>query len=76
MSNTQLRRPSQQHRYKVGQLVDLNPRRLGVSASSRGYKIVRLLPREGTELLYRIKSPSESFERVVKEQDLVRRDSQ
>jgi hypothetical protein len=69
----QVRRPTQ-HRYKVGQLVDLNSRRLGISASSRGYKVVRLLPREGTELLYRIKSPNESFERVVKEQDLVRRD--
>jgi hypothetical protein len=64
----------QRHRYKVGQVVDLNPGRLGIAASSQGYKIVRLLPCEGTHLLYRVKSPNESFERVVKEQDLASRE--
>jgi hypothetical protein len=63
------------HRFKVGQLVDYSPNRSGLSASSRGYEIMRLLPREGIDLLYRIKSPAETFERVAKEQDLFRRDS-
>lgn len=36
---------------------------------------MRLVPREGVDLLYRIKSPTESFQRVVKEQDLTRRSS-
>ena len=64
------------HKYKVGQLVHYNPRRLGTPTSSRGYEIKRLLPLEGGDLLYRIKSPGETFERVAKEQDLTRRASQ
>ena len=59
-----------QHKFKVGQMVDYAPSRTGMSASSRGYKIVRLLPREGVDILYRIKSAGETFERVAKEQDL------
>ena len=59
-----------QHKFKVGQMVDYAPSRTGMSASSRGYKIVRLLPREGVDVLYRIKSAGETFERVAKEQDL------
>jgi hypothetical protein len=61
------------HKFKIGQVVDYSPDRLSVSASSRGYEIKRLLPSEGIGFLYRIKSPSESFERVAKEQDLSRR---
>jgi hypothetical protein len=56
-------------------MVNYNPNRMSLSASSRGYEIKRLLPREGIEFLYRIKSPIETFERVVKEQELSRRDA-
>jgi hypothetical protein len=59
-----------QHKFKVGQLVDYHPNRLVMTPSSREYKVVRLLPLEGSDLLYRIKSPGETFERVAKEQDL------
>jgi hypothetical protein len=62
-----------QHKFKVGQVVDYDPGRLGVRASSREYKVVRLLPPEGSDLLYRIKSVGETFERVVKEHELSRR---
>jgi hypothetical protein len=62
-----------QHKFKVGQVVDYDPRRLGMRASSREYKVVRLLPPEGSDLLYRIKSVGETFERVVKEHELSRR---
>ena len=51
-------------------MVDYAPARTGMAASSRGYKIVRLLSREGVDVFYRIKSPAETFERVAKEQDL------
>jgi hypothetical protein len=63
-----------QHKFKVGQLVDYRPGRLGGSllASSR-YKILRLLPAEGSDLLYRIKSADEAFERVAKEHELAYR---
>lgn len=63
------------HRFKVGQSVEYQGARLGVRTSSREYKIVRLLPAEGVDLQYRIKSPAETFERVAKERDLVRRNS-
>jgi hypothetical protein len=36
---------------------------------------MRLLPPEGSDLLYRIKSPGETFERVAKERDLAPRHS-
>jgi hypothetical protein len=36
---------------------------------------MRLLPREGVDILYRIKSPTELFQRVAREQDLSRRNS-
>jgi hypothetical protein len=62
-----------QHKYRVGQLVDYNPGRLGMAGSAREYKILRLLPPEGTDLLYRIKSIGEAFERVAKERELARR---
>jgi hypothetical protein len=39
-------------------------------ASSRAYKIVRLLPPEGEDLLYRIKSIGEPFDRIAKEREL------
>lgn len=61
------------HKFKIGQTVEFNPSRLGVPASSRDYKIVRLLPAEGADLQYRIKSPAEAFERVANERDLARR---
>jgi hypothetical protein len=62
------------HKFKVGQVVNYSPNRMSMSASARGYEIKRLLPREGVELLYRIKSPTETFERVAREQDLSRRE--
>jgi hypothetical protein len=41
--------------------------------SSWQYKIVRLLPPDGSDLLYRIKSSGETFERIAREQDLAGR---
>jgi hypothetical protein len=63
----------QQHRFKVGQFVDFAPGRVGVPASTGKYTIVRQLPAEGGEPQYRIKSASETFERVVTERQLSRR---
>lgn len=61
------------HKFKVGQSVHFNPGRVGVPASSRDYKVIRQLPAEDNELMYRIKSTSEAFERVAREGQLVRR---
>lgn len=63
------------HKFKVGQTVEYNPGSVGVRASSREYKVMRLLPPEGVDLLYRIKSVGEAFERVAKERELSRRHS-
>lgn len=61
------------HIFKLGQLVDYTPRKGSLQASARGYKIVQLLPEEGNGMQYRIKSESETFQRVAAERDLSRR---
>jgi hypothetical protein len=58
------------HKFKVGQTVDLIPS-MSRSAASGHYEIVSLRPAEGESLQYRIKSRSESHERVVAESDLI-----
>lgn len=58
------------HLYKVGQVVDYVPGRLGMPPTTQGFTIMSLLPYEGGDLLYRIKSAGERFERVAKERDL------
>jgi len=58
------------HKFKVGEIVDYSAMRGGVAASGTGYKIVRILPIERGQKLYRIKTLSESFERVAKEGEL------
>lgn len=63
-----------QHKFKVGQMVDYRPGRLAGLHSSSRYKVMRLLPAEGSDLLYRIKSVDETFERVAKERELTQRD--
>jgi len=58
------------HKFRVGQTVDLIPS-MSRSAASGHYEIVSLRPAEGESPQYRIKSRSESHERVVAESDLV-----
>ena len=55
------------HRFKVGQSVNYTP-----GPRSGVYKITQLLPPEGEERQYRIKSADEPHERVAKETDLKR----
>ena len=58
------------HKFRVGQMVDFFPSQRALSASVRAYKILRLMPSDAGELLYRIKTISEPFERVAKESEL------
>ena len=58
------------HKFRVGQSVDLIPSTFR-SAASGNYEIVSLRPSEGGNPQYRIKSKSESHERVVSESDLI-----
>jgi hypothetical protein len=56
-------------KFKVGQSVrySASVRRFGSNAS---FKIVRLLPSDGSSRQYRIKSASEAHERVAQEDEL------
>jgi hypothetical protein len=58
------------HKYRVGQTVDLIPSTFR-SAATGHYEIVSLRPSDGDIPQYRIKSKSESHERVVAESDLI-----
>ncbi|MTD93464.1 hypothetical protein GIW81_03835 [Hyphomicrobium sp. xq] len=58
-------------KYRVGQMVDFVPSQRGLAASARSYKIVKLLPSEGGERLYRIKTIAEVFERIARESELL-----
>lgn len=58
-------------KYKVGQMVDFMPSNRAVPASVRSYKVLRVLPNEGGEQLYRIKTIAEAFERIARESELL-----
>jgi hypothetical protein len=58
------------HKFKVGQLVDYAPARPGMPTAGRLYEIVRLLPAEAGQFLYRVKGKGETFERVAREGEL------
>jgi hypothetical protein len=59
-----------QHKFKIGQEVSFSPAKLSMTASARVYKVIRCLPPEGGEYTYRIKSPTELFERVARESEI------
>jgi len=58
-----------QHRFKVGQSVSFASGPFGRGTEGI-YKVTQLLPPEGGDYQYRIKSASEPHERVVKESEL------
>jgi hypothetical protein len=60
------------HKFHVGQAVYFTAGTMGRPGASGSYKIVKLLPTDGDEHQYRIKSPGEAFERVAKESQLDR----
>jgi hypothetical protein len=63
------------HRFKVGQSVRYSYGLGGLRrapGSGGVYKITQLLPAEGDERLYRVKSADEPHERVAKETELER----
>jgi len=60
------------HKFKIGQTVHYTSGPYGRGTASGIYKIISLLPPEGDDRQYRIKSASEPHERVVKESQLAR----
>jgi hypothetical protein len=61
-----------EHKFQIGQTVYFTSRPIGQMAANGTYKVVRLLPSDGEEQQYRIKSAEEAFERVAKESQLDR----
>lgn len=64
-------RSGRAHKFKVGETLNLSPSRWSMRADSRECKVVRLLPSDAGEKLYRVKCPSEPFERNVRESELL-----
>jgi hypothetical protein len=60
------------HRYRVGETVYYTSPTFGRAAATGSYTVVKLLPSEGDDYQYRIKSSGEAFERVAKESQLDR----
>jgi hypothetical protein len=60
------------HKYLVGQTVHYTAGAFGRSGGSGSFKVVKLLPSEGEDYQYRIKSAGEPYERVAKESQLDR----
>ncbi len=60
------------HKYSIGQAVYFTSSMGGRTGSSGSYRVVRLLPPEGDDYQYRIKSIAEAYERVARESQLER----
>lgn len=60
------------HKYRVGEMVYYTSPSFGRAAASGSYTVVKLLPSDGDDYQYRIKSSGEAFERVAKESQLDR----
>jgi hypothetical protein len=58
------------HKYPVGTSVYFTASNVARPAASGTYEVIRLLPTEGDDCQYRIKSSTEAFERVAKESQL------
>jgi hypothetical protein len=62
--------PVRRHRYNVGEEVYYTSPTFGRTSASGNYTVVKLLPSDGDDYQYRIKSSGEAFERVAKESQL------
>jgi hypothetical protein len=60
------------HKFQVGQTVYFTSGPVSRPGAGGGYQILKLLPSDGSDYQYRIKSPAEAFERVAKESQLDR----
>lgn len=58
------------HKFIVGDTVYFTASNVSRPAASGAYEVIRLLPTDGDDCQYRIKSQTEAFERVAKESQL------
>jgi len=68
----QSNRSGSKHKYGLGTMVQLVAGPMERSAAKGTYKVTALLPSDGAEFSYRIKSVSEPHERVARESQLSR----
>ena len=61
-----------EHKFEIGQTVYFTSRPIGRMAVNESYRVMKLLPSDGDDYQYRIKSANEAFERVAKEGQLDR----
>ena len=61
-----------EHKFKIGQTVHYTSGPYGRGGAAGVYKVTQLLPPEGDDRQYRIKSANEPHERVAKESQLDR----
>ena len=61
-----------EHKFKIGQSVQFTSGPFGRGAATGIYKVTQLLPPEGDEYQYPIKSAREPHERVAKESQMAR----
>ena len=58
------------HKFRVGESVYFTASNIARPGASGTYEVIRLLPTDGDDCQYRIKSTTEAFERVAKESQL------
>jgi hypothetical protein len=58
------------HKFGVGETVYFTASNVTHPAASGTYEVIRLLPTDGDDFQYRIKSSIEAFERVARESQL------
>ena len=58
------------HKFQIGQMVAYSPGIFSLPAHEMPYEVTRLLPSDGAENQYRIKSVSEPHERIARESQL------
>ena len=59
------------HKYKVGQTVTFVSR-IGYDRAAGSYEVRQLLPPVGDVFQYRVKNTNEPYERIAKEDELIR----
>ncbi len=59
-----------QHRFKVGQMVEIMPTTLRAAITGR-YEIIRLVPCDSDGPQYRLRSEDEKCERMLPERELI-----
>jgi hypothetical protein len=58
------------HKFLVGETVYFTASNVARPAASGTYEVIKVLPTDGDERQYRIKSTTEAFERVARESQL------